>query len=181
MAGNRARIDRRFAVAPATAAEQPTDAVVAFRDAWGEVTKRYDFGSLPLPRDVALLLADAFRHHHAASSPATQRHCWRALRIFSRFAVGDGTVHASSDLTTAMVGRDIDWLDRQRREQTGQPWTKGSRADLLGQLRQPIDWTKRRHSARLPARIDFPYGVYPNRQPAAPERRAPQDHPACLL
>src|SRR6202008_630128 len=167
MTGNRARIDRGLAIAPATVAEQPTDAVVVFRDAWGAVTKHYDLGSLPLPRDVVLLLADAFRHHHAESRPATQRHCWRALRIFSRCAVEDVTVHASSYLTTAMVGRYIDWLDRQRREQTGQPWTKGSRADLLGQLRQLIDWTKRRHPTRLPARIDFPYGVYPDRQPGS--------------
>ena len=164
MAGNRARIDRRLAVTPTTAAGQPTDAVVAFRDGWGEVTKRYDLGSLPLPRDVAMLLADAFRHHHAASSPDTQRHCWGALCVFSRFAVEDGAVHASGDLTTAMVGRYIDWLDRQKREQTRRPWTKGSRANLLGQLRQLIDWTKRCHPARLPARIDFPYEVYPNRQ-----------------
>jgi integrase len=167
MAGNRARIDRRLAIAPATVAEQPTDAVVVFRDAWGAVTKHYDLGSLPLPRDVVLLLADAFRHHHAASRPATQRHCWRALRIFSRFAAEDGAVHASGDLTTAMVGRYIDWLDRQKSEQTERPWTKGSRADLLGQLRQLIDWTKRRHPTRLPARIDFPYGVYPDRQPGS--------------
>jgi integrase len=170
MASNRTRIDRRLAVAPAATAEQPADAVVVFRDGWGEVAKRYALGSLPLPWDVAALLADAFRHHHAASSPDTRRHCWTALCAFSRFAEDDGGVQSTVGLTTAMVGRYIDWLDRQNRRKTGLRWTTGSRANLLVQLRQLIDWTKRRHPSRLPARIDFPYRVYPNRQAASRPR-----------
>ncbi|RJT27733.1 hypothetical protein D3227_35850 [Mesorhizobium waimense] len=163
MTGSRARIDRRLVVAPVDMTERPADAVVVFRDGWGEVVKRYDLAAFALPPDVTALLADAFRHHHAASSHDTQRHCWMALRAFARFAAEDGGVCSARDLTTAMVGRYIDWLDRQRRGQTGKPWTKGSRANVLMQLRQLIDWTKRRHPPRLPARIDFPYRVYPNR------------------
>ena len=139
------------------------DAIVVFRDGWGEVVKRYDLGSLGLPSDVTILLADAFRQHHAASSRDTQRHSWMALRAFARFATEDGLVLSAGDLTSAMVGRYIAWLDRQVAGQTGKPWSRSSRANVLMQLRQMIDWTKRRHPSRLPARIDFPWRVWPNR------------------
>ena len=112
---------------------------------------------------MTALLADAFLHHHAASTPETLRHCWHALRIFARFAAEEGGVRSIHDLTTATIGRYIDWLDRQRRK-TGEAWVTSSRANLLMQLRQLIDWTKRRHPSRLPSRIDFPYRVYPYRQ-----------------
>ena len=163
MASKRERIDRRLSAASAKVLEQPADAVAVFRDGWGEVAKRYDLGKLGLPTDVTMLLADAFRNHHAASSSETHRHCWMALRVFARFAVEDGHVLSAEDLTTAMVGRYIAWLDRQVGGQTNKPWSKGSRANVLIQLRQMIDWTKRRHPARLPSRIDFPWRVWPNR------------------
>ena len=163
MASKRERIDRRLSAASAKVLEQPADAVAVFRDGWGEVAKRYDLGKLGLPTDVTMLLADAFRNHHAASSSETHRHCWMALRVFARFAVEDGHVLSAEDLTTAMVGRYIAWLDRQIGAQTNMPWSKSSRANVLMQLRQMIDWTKRRHPARLPSRIDFPWRVWPNR------------------
>jgi hypothetical protein len=163
MAGKRERIDRRLAAAPPVILAPPVDALVVFRDGWGEVTKRYDLGRLGLPSDITMLLADAFRHHHAASSRDTQRHCWMALRAFARFVMEDGLVLSVDDLTSAMVGRYIAWLDRQVGEQTNTSWSKGSRANVLMQLRQMIDWTKRRYPSRLPERIDFPSGVWPNR------------------
>jgi hypothetical protein len=163
MAGKRERIDRRLSAASAKVLEQPADVVAVFRDGWGEVAKRYDLGKLGLPTDVTMLLADAFRNHHAASSSETHRHCWMALRVFARFAAEDGHVLSAGDLTTAMVGRYIAWLDRQIAGQTNKPWSKGARANVLMQLRQMIDWTKRRHPSRLPARIDFPWRVWPNR------------------
>ena len=163
MAGKRERIDRRLSAASAKVLEQPADAIAVFRDGWGEVAKRYDLGKLGLPTDVTMLLADAFRNHHAASSSETHRHCWMALRVFARFAVEDGHVLSAGDLTTAMVGRYIAWLDRQIAGQTNKPWSKGARVNVLMQLRQMIDWTKRRHPSRLPSRIDFPWRVWPNR------------------
>ena len=163
MASKRERIDRRLSAASAKVLEQPADAVAVFRDGWGEVAKRYDLGKLGLPTDVTMLLADAFRNHLAASSSETHRHCGMALRVFARFAIEDGHVLSAGDLTTAMVGRYIAWLDRQIAGQTNKPWSKGSRANVLMQLRQMIDWTKRRHPARLPSRIDFPWRVWPNR------------------
>ncbi len=162
MAGNRAKIDRRLAVTPLATTEPPANGVIIFQDDWGGVAKRYDLGDQALPSDVVALLADAFLQHHAASTNETRRHCWQSLRIFARFAKEDGGVRSTHDLTTAMIWRYIDWLDRQRGK-TGETWTKSTRANALMQLRQLIDWTKRRHPSRLPSRIDFPYGVYPDR------------------
>lgn len=180
MAARRERIDRRLSAAPPIMPERPADTIVVFRDGWGEVTKRYDLGRLGLPLDIAMLLADAFRHHHAASSQDTQRHCWMALRAFARFVAEDGHVLSAEDLTTAMVGRYIAWLDRQIGEQTNKAWSKGSRANVLMQLRQMVDWTKRRHPSRLPARIDFPWRVWPNRN-ADPRSRLGGDDLKAIL
>ncbi|MCA1444657.1 hypothetical protein I6F07_31680 [Ensifer sp. IC4062] len=180
MAVRRERIDRRLATAAPIVLDQPADTIVVFRDGWGEVTKRYDLGKLGLPSDIAILVADAFRHHHAASSRETQRHCWMALRAFARFVVEDGQVPSADDLTSAMVGRYIAWLDRQVVGQTNQPWSKGSRANVLMQLRQMIDWTKRRHPSRLPSRIDFPWRVWPNRNADTRPRLGAADLKAIL-
>lgn len=106
MTVKRERIDRRFSQAPLILQEAANSEVI-FRDGWGDIVKRYDVGKLDLPLDIAMLLADAFRHHHAASSHDTQRHCWMALRAFARFAAEDGLVRSTSDLTSAMVGRYI--------------------------------------------------------------------------
>jgi hypothetical protein len=107
MAASRARIDRRLP------GRQPTAAVVLFHDAWGGVTKRFDMGELGLPDDVTILLSAAFTGHHAASTPRTQRGCWRSLTVFARFANHDGQIGSAADLTSSMVGRFIAWLDCQ--------------------------------------------------------------------
>lgn len=130
----RTPIDRRLA--PQAAA----DNIVMFRDAWGEAAKPFDLGTLALPGDVTALLAAAFRGHHAGSTPDTQRGCYRALRIFALFACADGGVAGASDLTSAMVGRYMAWLDRQPGPE-GHGWTAPSKANLLAALRSLIDWT----------------------------------------
>lgn len=140
------------------------ETIVMFRDAWGEVAKRFDMDALGLPADVTALLGQAFRGHHAGSSPDTQRGCYRSLRIFAAFAQEDGAIASAADLTSAMVGRYMAWLDRQP-GQDGQGWTAPSKANVLGALRYLIDWTKRHAPERLVARIDFPYNPYPNRSP----------------
>lgn len=180
MAVRRERIDRKLSAAEPIVLDQPADTIVVFRDGWGEVVKRYDLSRLGLPLDVAMLLADAFRHHHAASSRNTQRHCWMALHAFARFVAQDGHVLSVDDLTSAMVGRYIAWLDRQVGAQSNKPWSKGSRANVLMQLRQMIDWTKRRHPSRLPERIDFPWRVWPNRTADTRPRLSGDDLKAIL-
>ncbi|MGY0794095.1 hypothetical protein ACW7BJ_32475 [Azospirillum argentinense] len=140
------------------------ETTVLFRDAWGEVAKRFDMDALGLPGDVTALLAEAFRGHYAGLSVDTQRGCYRALGIFASFAHEDGAIAGATDLTSAMVGRYLAWLDRQPGPD-GQGWTAPSKANVLGALRYLIDWTKRHAPERLPSRIDFPYNPYPNRSP----------------
>ncbi|OWJ63672.1 hypothetical protein BWR60_28675 [Inquilinus limosus] len=154
MAASRARIDRRLAV------PEDISSVVVFRDPWGEIAKRFELSELGLPADVTMLLGAAFKGHHAGSSHDTQRGCWRALRIFATFAHEDGGIASAADLSSAMVGRYMAWLDRQP-GQRGGGWSAPSRANLLSALRQLIDWTKRHAPERLPSRIDFPYNPYP--------------------
>lgn len=179
MASSRAKIDRRLATASAAAKPGVLDGVVEFRDGWGEVTRRYDLTTLALPRDVACVLADAFRNHHVASVPATQRACWQALQSFSRFAREDAGIQSIDDLVTAAIGRYIAWLDRQINH-AGEPRSLSGRANLLSYLRQLIEWTKRHHSSRLPQRIDFPFRVYSNRN-AQPRRRLPEEQLKAIL
>lgn len=179
MASSRAKIDRRLATASVAAKPGGLDGVVEFRDGWGEVTRRYDLTTLALPRDVACVLADAFRHHHVASVPATQRACWQALQSFARFAREDAGIHSIADLITAAIGRYIAWLDRQTNH-AGEPRSLSGRANQLSYLRQLIEWTKRHHSSRLPQRIDFPFRVYSNRN-AQPRRRLPEEQLKAIL
>lgn len=179
MASSRAKIDRRLATAPVAAKPGALDGVVEFRDGWGEVTRRYDLTTLALPRDVACVLADAFRHHHVASVPATQRSCWQALQSFARFAREDAGIQSIADLITAAIGRYIAWLDQQTNH-AGEPRSLSGRANLLSYLRQLIEWTKRHHPSRLPQRTDFPFRVYSNRN-AQPRRRLPEEQLKAIL
>ena len=158
MIASRARMDRRLA------APEDIPSVVVFRDAWGEVAKRFELDDLGLPADVTMLLGAAFTGHHAGLSHDTQRSCWRSLKIFATFAHEDGGIATAADLNSAMVGRYMAWLDRQPGQQ-GRGWSAPARANLLSALRQLIDWTKRHAPERLPSRIDFPYNPYPLRSP----------------
>ncbi|PHP18977.1 hypothetical protein GS397_22900 [Sphingobium yanoikuyae] len=154
----RAPINRRMVT------REASDTIVLFRDAWGEVDKRFDLGRLGLPGDVTVLLAEAFRGHHAGSSPDTQRGCYRALRLFATFAREEDAVAGAADLSSTLVGRYMDWLNRQPGPD-GKGWTAPSKANALAVLRYLVDWTKRHAPDRLPSRIDFPYNPWPNRSP----------------
>ncbi len=179
MTGKRSKIDRRLEVAAAATRAGTTDPVVVFRDGWGDVTRRYDLSTLALPTDVACVLADAFRHHHAATTPRTQRCCWQALQSFARFAREDAGIRSLHELNTAAIGRYIAWLDRQTGA-AGEPRSEAARANLLSSLRQLIDWTKRRYPTRLPQRIDVPYRVYANRN-CQPRPRLPEEQIKAIL
>ncbi len=157
MAAERRRTDRRFAAAPAE--HRPPSALVEFRDGWGEIDQRYDLATLGLPADVTLLLADAFSAHYAALSHESRLVCWQALRTFARFVQADGGPACVGDLSTALIGRYVAWLDAQR-TRDGKPWSQASRLNHLGPLRLLVEWTKRHHPGRLPTRLDFPLRPY---------------------
>lgn len=158
MNGMRSVVDRRLPQAP------ESGSIVEFRDAWGEVSKRYELSTLSLPRDVAVLLGRAFGAHHAALQPDSRRHRWQAMQVFARFVKEDGQVLSVRDLDTAMVGRYKAWLDRQK-TRSGVPLSRSTRANQLSCLHQLINWTKRNEPAVLTARIDFFHNAYPERAP----------------
>src|ERR1019366_6104609 len=107
MAGSRARIDRRLVTAPTPTLAKPgaLDGVVEVRDGWGQVIRCYDLTTLALPQDTTCMLADAFRHHHVASMPSTQRACWQAVRSFARFTQEDDGIQSVHDLGPSAIGR----------------------------------------------------------------------------
>jgi hypothetical protein len=154
--GVRSVIDRRLPQ------ENVKNSVVEFRDAWGEVNKRYELGTLNLPQDVAALLGRAFRAHHAGLQPDSRRHRWQALQVFARFAKEDRGLLSLRDLDTATVGRYKAWLDRQITRR-GEPLKRSTRANQLSCLHQLVNWIKRNEPDALPARIDFFNNAYPKR------------------
>jgi site-specific recombinase XerD len=180
VSSRKGRIDRRLqAGAPNGKATIAASTVVELRDHWGQVQRRYDLETLSLPKDMALMLAEAFRQHHAASTPETCRGCWTALQSFARFVAEDGAVGSLRDLDTAAVGRYIAWLDRQV-GRTGEPHSRRGRANVLSGLRQLVNWTKRHHPDALAPRIDFPYRVYPDLN-AQPRKRLPEEQLKAIL
>ena len=154
----RAPIDRRLAT------RKTSDTIVLFRDAWGEVDKRFDLEKLGLPGDVTALLAQAFRGRCAGLTAETRRHFYGSLRVFATFAQQENAIAGVADVTSTMVGRYRAWLDRQTGAD-GKHWSSSSKANTLAVLRQLIDWTKRHAPERLTSRIDFPYNPWPNRSP----------------
>src|SRR5260370_13036774 len=160
MAGTRAKIDGRLMAAPGAAKPSEGDGVVVFREGWGEVVRRYDLMTLALPVDVTYVLADAFRHHHVASKPLTQRACWQSLQSFARFAREDTGIQSIHDLNTATIGRYIVWLDQQT-TLASTPRSLSARANLLSYLRQLVNWTKRVPPSGRPRRMALTFRAVP--------------------
>ncbi|MEY9882347.1 hypothetical protein ABIA43_003881 [Bradyrhizobium sp. USDA 328] len=97
-----------------------------FRDAWGEPAQRFDLGQPNLPAEFVAPYAEAFRGHHASSSPSTRHQCWKALKFFARFLADSGRVQAPADLTTELFGQYFLWLDALP-SRTGKPCAQLSR------------------------------------------------------
>ncbi len=126
-------------------------------------TRRYDLVKLAMPADITTFLHRAFIGHYTTAQVATQRHCWDALKAFGRFVAQDKAVRSMHDMTTAMIGRYKIWLDAQK-TRLGEPASPVFKHHRMSALRQVVDWTKRNHPKSLPARIDFPYNPFPDRQ-----------------
>ena len=153
MAAKRTSIDRRIV--------PPLDdtRVVMFR---GD-TRRYDLVKLAMPADITTFLHRAFIGHYTTKQTCSQRNVWDALKSFGRFTAHDGSVRSMHDMTTAMVNRYKIWLDAQVNRR-GEPFTPVTKHHKMSVLRQLVDWTKRNQPESLPARIDFPYNPFPDRQ-----------------
>lgn len=170
MRSERARIDRRLAVAPV--AEPPTagGAVVTFRDEWGGIAQTFDLCRLGLPGALTTLLAEAFRMHYAGAAAATRKGCWKALRTFARFAVEDGAIADPADLTTEAVGRYLVWLDLQR-SPAGMPWSISTRHGRYLPVKVMLAWAMRNRADRMPARLEFPHNPFSGRHRTPVPRR----------
>jgi len=175
MRSERAHIDRRLTVAPAV--EPPADggAIITFRDEWGAVVQVFDLAVLGLSGEITTVLADAFRMHYAGSAVATRKGCWKALRVFARFAAEDGGIAGPADLGTEACGRYIAWLDRQR-SHTGEPWSISTRHSRFVHLKMMLVWAMRNRADRLPAQLNFPHNPFSGRHRTPVPRRlsAPQ-------
>ena len=164
----RRAINRRLNIA---APEQPEPgAEVVFNDAWGEPIQWFAFDKLGLPADIAAILAEAFRHHYAGMEPNGRVGAWKRIKVFAAF-VREHQIEDASELTTALVGRYLIWLDRQT-TRAGQPWTLRVKAQTVGILGVLVNWTKRNRPASLRARIDLPTNPYPrSRETSRPRPR----------
>ena len=133
----------------------------------GVKARAFDFCTLGLPTDVALLLADAARNHPEPLAPITHGGYWTRIRVFARFARETQAVRSVRDLTSQMVWNYRAWLDGRTNPRTNKPWTKKTRAQALHVLRALIHTIKDLEPERLPSAIVFPTPAYRDREPAA--------------
>jgi integrase len=164
------RIDRRLSDEAQPTVSIEGGPIVLFRDAWGELVQRFDVAQLNLPAELVVPYAEAFRGHHAASSPATRHACWNALRFFARFLADGGGGQAPADLTTELFGRYILWLDGLP-SRTGKPCAPGLRHNRYQPVKLLTEWIARRRPDLLPVRPSFPFNPFPGRHAPKEGRR----------
>ncbi|MER8461238.1 hypothetical protein NKH24_35575 [Mesorhizobium sp. M1300] len=170
MRTDRRRIDRRLSDEAQPTVSIEGGPVVLFRDAWGELVQRFDLGQLNLPAELVAPYAEAFRGHHAASSPATRHACWNALKFFARFLAEGGSVQSPPDLTTELFGRYILWLDALP-SRTGKPCAPGLRHNRYQPVKLLTEWIARRRPDLMPAKPSFPFNPFPGRHAPKEGRR----------
>ncbi|NSX88957.1 site-specific integrase [Agrobacterium tumefaciens] len=166
------RIDRRFAVAPASGKAISSGAMIAFRDEWGGVAQMFDLNRLGLSPDLTEIFADAFHASFTSAATATRKGYWKALRTFARFAGETGTITDTADLTTETVGLYVVWLDRQR-SPTGKAWGISTRHGRYVPLKIMLEWAMRNRPHLMPEQLQFPPNPFPGRHRTAAPRRLP--------
>jgi hypothetical protein len=121
-----------------------------------------DFGSLGLPKDVRLALADAFWNHVGPRSSRSVGHNWRFLRVFARFVAETDTVQQLADFDRTLLVRYVEWLGQQRTA-AREPWSKTTRSAAYTALRKLLQWLERCRPG-LVEPIDYPYNPFPWRR-----------------
>ena len=167
----RRRIDRRLPEISTPTGTEVDDLLVTFPHRPGIKAKTYDFGSLGIPQDIAILLAHAARHHPEPLAYATQRSLWHQIGIFARFVRKNSHIGSVADVNTAMIHRYRTWLDQQTHSRTGTPWAQKTRAAALLALRTLIKTAKSVCPERLSSTIVFSAHCYPHREPPQARRR----------
>ena len=128
-----------------------------------------DFSRLPLPPALRRALADAFWSQERVRSEDSLRGYWHSMKTFGRFAQETKVVRVLSDVNSAMVGRYLEWLNRQV-GLDGTPWHVRTRASVYSGVRTLLRWLQRCRPGLL-GTIDFPRCVFPQRHTAL--RRSP--------
>ncbi len=178
----RSPIDRRFAVSGAqseTAISRLPANTIMFVDAWGNPIQRFDFDQLlGVPLDLRAFLADAFREHCAAQTPATRRTTWVAVRRFARFVAYDGMISEAGDIDTAAIGRYVLWLKKEGASRA----PRGAHAVAFDVLRPLLMWCQRNRPHALAPDLDIPWNAFPSRRTSQqPRRRLPADQIKAIL
>ena len=177
----RSPIDRRFMVPaqPEASISPLAPNAIMFVDAWGKPEQRFAFGELAsLPVDLRELLADAFRGHCAAQTPATRRTTWGAVRRFARFVAEDGMISEAGDVDTAAIGRYVLWLKKEGASRA----PHGAHAIAFDLLRPLLLWCGRNRQGVLPRDLDIPWNPFPGRRTSQqPRRRLPADQIKAIL
>lgn len=183
MAVRRSRaIDRRFAVPaapPETSFSPLATNTIIFVDAWGKPEQRFDFDRLDgLPVDLRALLADAFRGHCAAQTPATRRTTWVAVRRFARFVADDGIISEAADVDTTAIGRYVLWLKKEGASRA----PHGAHAIAFDVLRPLLLWCQRNRPDALAADLVIPWNAFSGRRSSQqPRRRLPTGQIKAIL
>ncbi len=172
----RSPIDRRFAISatqPEASISRLATNAIMFIDGWGKPEQRFELDRLAgLPVDLRELLADAFRGHCAAQTPATRRTTWGAVRRFVRFAAADGMIRKVDDVDTAALGRYVLWLKKGGASRA----PHGAHAVAFDLLRPLLLWCGRNRPGVLPRDLDIPWNPFPGRRTSQqPRRRLPAD------
>ena len=123
-----------------------------------------DFSRLPLAPDLRRALADAFWNQERVRSEASLRGYWHSLKTFGRFAQETRIVRGLSDVNSAMLGRYLEWLNRQVGPD-GTPWHLTTRGSAYSGMRTLLRWLQRCRPGLL-GTIDFPRRVFPLRHTA---------------
>ena len=177
----RRRIDRRLPEISTPTDTEADNPLVTFPHRPGIKAKPYDFGSLGIPQDIAILLAHAARHHPEPLAYDTQVYWWRQIGIFARFVREDSHIGSVADVNTVMVHRYRTWLDQQTHSRTGAPWAQKTRAGALVTLRALIKTAKTFCPERLSSTIVFPAHCYPHREPPQARQRLDRQKLKVLL
>lgn len=118
-----------------------------------------DFSRLPLAPVLRRALADAFWNQERVRSEESLRGYWHSLKTFGRFAQETKAVRGFSDVNSAMVGRYLEWLNRQVGPD-GTPWHLTTRGAAYSGVRTLLRWLQRCRPGLL-GTIDFPRNVFP--------------------
>ncbi len=127
-----------------------------------------DFSSLPLPREVRLLLAEAFWNHVGIQKERSIHTNWFYIKTFGRFVEETSAVKDLNDFNSIMLSRFVEWLNQQSRSD-GQPWSKSGRAGPYAALRGLLLWIERCRPNLIPT-IIYPNNPFPWRNRDTPSR-----------